>query len=161
LKWPEQERVFRMIPGLENAKFSRLGQMHRNTFINSPSLLHPTLQFRTREDLFFAGQITGVEGYTGNIATGLLAGLNAANWLTGKPLWTLPNSTMIGALCHYVTHAEPKYFQPMKANFDLLPKFADLIKDKQKRKLAYVNRALHDLEQYAAEHGFAILSPTN
>lgn len=161
LKWPEQERVFRMIPGLENAKFSRLGQMHRNTFINSPYLLHPTLQFKTRHDLFFAGQITGVEGYAGNIATGLLAGINAANLLNDKPLWTLPNTTMIGSLCHYVTHAEPKYFQPMKANFDLLPKFEEHIKDKQKRKMAYVNRALHDLEQYATEQGFAILSTTN
>lgn len=158
LKWPEQERVFRMIPGLENAKFSRLGQMHRNTFINSPTLLNPTLQFKTRNDLFFAGQITGVEGYAGNIATGLIAGLNIANLLNGKPLWTLPSTTMIGALCHYVTHAESKTFQPMKANFDLLPKFDDHIKDKQKRKMAYVNRALQDLDHYAFERDFLLMS---
>lgn len=163
LKWPEQERVFRMIPGLENAKFTRLGQMHRNTFINSPTLLNPSLQFKTRADLFFAGQITGVEGYAGNIATGLLAGINAANLLNGRPLWELPNTTMIGALCYYVTHAEAKTFQPMKANFDLLPKFEETIKDKQKRKLAYVNRALQALETHLAEHGFITpsLHPTN
>jgi methylenetetrahydrofolate--tRNA-(uracil-5-)-methyltransferase len=124
--------------------------MHRNTFINSPTLLRPTLQFKTRDDLFFAGQITGVEGYVGNIATGLLAGINAANWLQGRPLWTLPVTTMLGALCHYVTRAEPKSFQPMKANFDLLPKFGENIRDKQKRKQAYANRGLADLDAFLA-----------
>ncbi|MBE0672700.1 MAG: methylenetetrahydrofolate--tRNA-(uracil(54)-C(5))-methyltransferase (FADH(2)-oxidizing) TrmFO [Anaerolineales bacterium] len=121
LKFPEQRRVLRMIPGLEHAEFERYGQMHRNTFIASPKLLRPTLQHITRDDLFFAGQITGVEGYMGNIATGLLAGLNAARLLTGQPLLSLPNETMLGALCHYVTHASLKDFQPMKANFGILP----------------------------------------
>lgn len=151
LRWPEQRRVFRMIPGLEEARFVRLGQMHRNTFINSPVLLRPTMQFHTRDELFFAGQITGVEGYVGNIGTGLLAGINAANLLQGKPLWILPPTTMMGALCHYVTHAEPQTFQPMKANFDLVPKFENRIKGRQKRRNAYVERALHDLEQFLAE----------
>lgn len=121
LKFPEQRKVLRMIPGLENAEFERYGQMHRNTFIASPKLLRPTLQHITRDDLFFAGQITGVEGYMGNIATGLLAGINAANLLNQKPLLTLPQETMLGALCHYVTHADLKDFQPMKANFGILP----------------------------------------
>jgi methylenetetrahydrofolate--tRNA-(uracil-5-)-methyltransferase len=116
LKWGDQERVLRMIPGLEEAEFIRMGQMHRNTFINSPSLLQPTMQYRHRADLFFAGQIVGVEGYVGNMGTGLLAGINAARLLNNEPLLTLPQTTMLGALCHYVTHASPKDFQPMKAN---------------------------------------------
>ena len=121
LKFPEQKRVLRMIPGLENAEFVRYGQMHRNTFIASPKLLRPTLQFIDRDDLFFAGQITGVEGYVGNMATGLLAGINAARLQHGQELFTLPQTTMLGALCHYVTHADLKDFQPMKANFGILP----------------------------------------
>jgi len=121
LRYPEQRQVFRMIPGLEQAQFARYGQMHRNTFLNSPRLLLPTLQFRGRPDLFFAGQLTGVEGYLGNIATGLLAGLNAARWVRGEEPWALPRETMLGALCHYVSHASPETFQPMKANLGILP----------------------------------------
>ncbi|NTW08918.1 MAG: methylenetetrahydrofolate--tRNA-(uracil(54)-C(5))-methyltransferase (FADH(2)-oxidizing) TrmFO, partial [Anaerolineaceae bacterium] len=121
LKFPEQKRVFRLIPGLEQAEFERYGQMHRNTFIASPKLLHPTLQCRTREDLFFAGQITGVEGYMGNIATGLLAGINISRFLKNKDLLLFPQETMLGSLCHYITHASLKDFQPMKANFGILP----------------------------------------
>jgi methylenetetrahydrofolate--tRNA-(uracil-5-)-methyltransferase len=121
LKFPEQQRVFGMIPGLAHAEYLRFGQMHRNTFVNAPRLLHPTLQWRERESLFLAGQITGVEGYAGNIATGLLAGINAARHLNGRPLWELPHETMLGALCHYVTSSPPKDFQPMKANFGILP----------------------------------------
>lgn len=156
LRWPEQQRVFRLIPGLENARFARLGQMHRNTFINAPTLLRPTLQFHNRDDLFFAGQITGVEGYAGNIGTGLLAGINAANYLNSKPLWTLPLTTMMGALCHYVTHADPKTFQPMKANFDLVPKLDEDLKGRQQRRQGYAERALHDLDQFLLEQGFEI-----
>jgi methylenetetrahydrofolate--tRNA-(uracil-5-)-methyltransferase len=152
LKWPEQKRVFQMIPGLENARFVRYGQMHRNTFLNAPTLLRPTLQFHDRDDLFFAGQITGVEGYAGNIGTGLIAGVNAANLLQNKPLWTLPGTTMMGALCWYVTHAEPKSFQPMKANFDLVPKFEKKIKDKRKRKQAYADRSLDELAVFLRSH---------
>jgi methylenetetrahydrofolate--tRNA-(uracil-5-)-methyltransferase len=121
LKFGEQRRVLRMIPGLERAEFARYGQMHRNTFMNSPQLLQPTLQFRGRNDLFFAGQITGVEGYMGNIATGLLAGVNAARLADGQEPLELPKVTMLGALCRYITHAESKSFQPMKANFGIMP----------------------------------------
>ena len=148
LKFPEQKRVFRLIPGLENAEFMRYGQMHRNTFIASPKLLRPTLQHRQRDDLFFAGQITGVEGYMGNIATGLLAGWNAARlYHTEEPI-TLPQTTMLGALCHYVTHADLKDFQPMKANFGILPALAFTAKvGKRERGTAYAERALMDLQQ--------------
>lgn len=153
LKWPEQRRIFRMIPGLEEAKFARLGQMHRNTFLNAPALLRPTLQFHNRDDLFIAGQLTGVEGYAGNIGTGLLAGMNAANLLNEQALWELPQTTMLGALCYYVTHAEPKNFQPMKANFDLVPKIEPHIRDKRKRKQAYADRSLDDLNAFLKAQG--------
>jgi methylenetetrahydrofolate--tRNA-(uracil-5-)-methyltransferase len=146
LKFPEQKRVLRMIPGLENAEFMRYGQMHRNTFIASPKLLRPTLQHTTRDDLFFAGQITGVEGYMGNIATGLLAGINAARVLNHESPLTLPHTTMLGALCHYVTHADLKDFQPMKANFGILPPMDFTSKiGKRERGQAYAERALTDL----------------
>lgn len=147
LKYPEQKRVFRLIPGLESAEFMRYGQMHRNTFIASPKLLRPTLQHITRDDLFFAGQITGVEGYMGNIATGLLAGLNAARLYHHEEPITLPQTTMLGALCHYVTHADLKDFQPMKANFGILPALDNTIKvGKRERGKAYAERALGDLQ---------------
>lgn len=147
LRWGEQKRVFQMIPGLEQAEFMRYGMMHRNTYINSPMLLHPTLQFRTRPDLFFAGQIIGVEGYVGNAATGLLASINAARYQRGQEPVVLPPTTMLGALCHYVTHAEPKDFQPMKANFGLMPPLDKKIRHKSARYQAYAERALRDLEQ--------------
>jgi methylenetetrahydrofolate--tRNA-(uracil-5-)-methyltransferase len=146
LRWGEQERVLRLIPGLEQAEFMRMGQMHRNTFINAPALLLPTLQFRRRADLFFAGQITGIEGYVGNIGTGLLAGINAARALRGEPLLTLPPTTMLGALCHYVTHAAPQDFQPMKANFGILPALDSPPRGKRERGAAYAVRALADLD---------------
>lgn len=145
LTYPAQERVFRMIPGLEKAEFVRYGQMHRNTFIASPRVLLPTLQTRQRPDLFFAGQITGVEGYLGNIATGLLAGWNAARWKQGQPLLTFPPTTMLGALCHYITHAAMKDFQPMKANFGLLPPLGSSLRGKRARAVAYAERARRDL----------------
>jgi methylenetetrahydrofolate--tRNA-(uracil-5-)-methyltransferase len=146
LKFPEQRRVLRLIPGMENAEFLRYGQMHRNTFIASPKLLHPTLQHIERDDLFFAGQITGVEGYMGNIATGLLAGINAARLHHHENLITLPSTTMLGALCHYVTHADLKDFQPMKANFGILPPLETASKiGKRERGQAYAERALADL----------------
>lgn len=110
IRWGEQETVLRLIPGLENAEFVRMGQMHRNTFINSPSLLHASLQFKIRPQLFFAGQITGVEGYMGNVATGLLAGLNMTRWLNNQPLLTLPPTTMLGALCRYITEQNRSIF---------------------------------------------------
>jgi methylenetetrahydrofolate--tRNA-(uracil-5-)-methyltransferase len=145
LKFPEQRRVLRLIPGLENAEFLRYGQMHRNTFIASPKLLRPTLQHITRDDLFFAGQITGVEGYMGNIATGLLAGINAARLHQQEEPITLPPTSMLGALCHYVTHADLKDFQPMKANFGILPSLETRIAKRERGK-AYAERALRDLQ---------------
>ncbi len=145
LKWGEQRRIFRMIPGLEAAEFMRYGMMHRNTYINAPTLLRPTLQWHDRDDLFFAGQITGVEGYVGNAATGLLAGINAARLLRGEAPVRLPKTTMLGALCYYVTHAEPKDFQPMKANFGLMPPFEKKIRNKRARYQAYAERSEQDL----------------
>lgn len=159
LTFPEQKRVFRMIPGLQNAEFVRYGQMHRNTFIASPLLLHPTLQTRQRETLFFAGQITGVEGYMGNIATGLLAGINAARLAEGQPPFTLPRTTMLGALCHYVTHASMKDFQPMKANFGILPELSEAVKGKRARAQAHVERSLRDLGIFFEEWG--VKTPIN
>ncbi len=151
LKFPEQKRVLRMIPGLENAEFERYGQMHRNTFIASPKLLRPTLQHITRDDLFFAGQITGVEGYMGNIATGLLAGINITRILQNKTPLTLPRETMLGSLCHYITNASLKDFQPMKANFGILPNLY-LTKriGKREKGAAYAERANLHLQQYLA-----------
>ena len=149
LRFPEQRRVLRMIPGLENAEFERYGQMHRNTFIASPKLLRPTLQHISRDDLFFAGQLTGVEGYMGNIATGLLAGINMAILVHGKPPLELPHETMLGALCHYITHADLKDFQPMKANFGILPELGLGKKVSKKEKgQAYADRAMSMLDEY-------------
>jgi methylenetetrahydrofolate--tRNA-(uracil-5-)-methyltransferase len=148
LTFQEQDRVLRMIPGLEQAEFTRYGQMHRNTYINSPALLSPTLQTHSREDLFFAGQITGVEGYVGNIASGLLAGLNASRWLKRQETLTFPQETMIGALHHYITTANPVGFQPMKANFGLLPPLPQIPQSKQERGYCYAKRALAALSTF-------------
>jgi len=152
LKFHEQKRILRTIPGLENAEFERMGQMHRNTFIASPKILRPTLQHITRDDLFFAGQITGVEGYMGNIATGLLAGLNAARLIGGKTLLTLPHETMLGALCHYITHSDLKDFQPMKANFGILPALVlEKRTGKRERGQLYADRAANVLKEYTSK----------
>jgi methylenetetrahydrofolate--tRNA-(uracil-5-)-methyltransferase len=154
LRWGEQRRVFRMIPGLEQADFMRYGMMHRNTYINSPALLHPTMQYRRRADLFFAGQIVGAEGYMGNAATGLVAGLSAARLLRGGHPIIFPVHTMIGALCHYVTHAEAKSFQPMKANFGLLA-LPEQRMSKAERYAYYRRRALDAMRRFARERGLA------
>jgi methylenetetrahydrofolate--tRNA-(uracil-5-)-methyltransferase len=151
LRWGDQERVLRLIPGLKDAEFVRMGQMHRNTFINSPALLYPTMQSRQRDDLFFAGQITGVEGYVGNIATGLIAGINISRYLSGYELITLPNTTMLGALCHYITHADSKAFQPMKANFGILRELPEPIRDKRQRAAAFAARSAQDLQRVLVE----------
>jgi methylenetetrahydrofolate--tRNA-(uracil-5-)-methyltransferase len=146
LKYAEQKRVLRMVPGMEHAEFMRYGQMHRNTFITSPKLLRPTLQHRERDELLFAGQITGVEGYMGNIATGLLAGINASRLFQYEEPIILPETTMLGALCHYVTHADLKDFQPMKANFGILPPLETTERTgKRERGKAYAERAIGDL----------------
>lgn len=159
IKWGQQEAVLRLIPGLEHAEFIRMGQMHRNTFINSPTLLRPSMQFRGRDDLYFAGQITGVEGYVGNIATGLVAAVNLARGLKGQAEWVLPQTTMLGALCHYVSHAEPEHFQPMKANFGILPELPSRVRNKRDRYGAYAQRALHDLEESVAATDEITLHP--
>lgn len=152
LKWGAQRKVLRLIPGLEQAEFMRYGMMHRNTYINGPRLLHPTMQYRSRADLFFAGQITGVEGYMGNAASGLVAGINAARLLLGEQPLIWPTTTMLGALCHYVTHAEAKTFQPMKANFGLLPPSQTKM-GKAERYRWYSQRALTDMRRFTRDRG--------
>jgi methylenetetrahydrofolate--tRNA-(uracil-5-)-methyltransferase len=156
LKWSEQERIFRSIPGLGQAEFIRFGQMHRNTFINSPRLLTPALEFRTRQGLFFAGQITGTEGYVGSAASGLVAGINAARRIQGQEPIYFPRTTMLGTLCHYVSAADPDSFQPMKANFGLIPRLDPPVRNKQARYQAYARRALADMERFIEVH----LAPT-
>lgn len=145
LRWGEQKHVLRMIPGLENAEFMRYGQMHRNTFINSPTLLDETLRYRGIRPLWFAGQVTGTEGYVGSAMGGLVAGLNAVRFLRNQPPLIFPQTTMIGALLHYISHADPKDFQPMKANFGLMPPLEKRVRRKQERYQAYARRALADL----------------
>jgi methylenetetrahydrofolate--tRNA-(uracil-5-)-methyltransferase len=146
LRYGEQERVFRLIPGLEQAEFVRYGHMHRNTFVNAPLLLDATMGFRARAGLFFAGQITGVEGYVGSVGSGWVAGVNAARLALGEEPLVLPGTTMLGALCHYVSRADPETFQPMKANFGLLPSLSPPVRNKRKRYQAYAARAMENLQ---------------
>jgi len=156
LTYTEQNRIFRMIPGLEKADFVRYGQMHRNTFLAAPIMLLPTLQHRRRADLFFAGQLTGVEGYMGNIATGLLAGINAAHLLHEEETIVFPESTMLGALCHYITHASMEDFQPMKANFGILPPLSSIKRmDKRERARLFMERARNDMEVFLSKSRFS------
>ena len=152
LKYGEQKRVLRKIPGLEHADFLRYGSMHRNTYVNGPALLRPTLQYRDREDLFFAGQLAGLEGYAGNVSGGWLAGVNAARLTHGLPPVALPQETMFGALIHYITHAEVKGFQPMKANFGLVPPLKDRVRGKRARGEVRAQRALDTLATWIEEH---------
>jgi methylenetetrahydrofolate--tRNA-(uracil-5-)-methyltransferase len=137
-----------LIPGLENAEFVRFGQMHRNTYINSPELLNDTLQTRLRPDLFFAGQITGIEGYIGNIASGLLAGINAARFVKGQTPVEFPLDTMIGSLHHYIANANPERFQPMKANMGLLPPLEIMRRNKQEKGFIHAKRSLRSLKDF-------------
>jgi methylenetetrahydrofolate--tRNA-(uracil-5-)-methyltransferase len=154
LTFLEQARVFRLIPGLENAKFERYGQMHRNTFILSPKILDETLACKKQHGLFVAGQLAGIEGYAGNIASGLVAGMNAARYLKSTPPLIFPKTTMVGALIHYISHAEIKNFQPMKAMFGLLPNLTDKKRySKSERYSLYVQRALGDLEAFLKAMG--------
>lgn len=141
IRWKRQKEILRLIPGLEKAEFIRMGQMHRNTYLNAPALLHATMQFRQNPNLYFAGQITGIEGYVGNTATGYIAALNLSRQLNGLREWTPPQETMLGALCHYVTNSPPNDFQPMKANLGILPPLPVKIKSKAQRRLAYAERA--------------------
>lgn len=147
LKWGEQKRVFQMIPGLENAEFVRYGVMHRNSFMNSPELLLPTYQSKKDEKIFFAGQMTGVEGYVESAASGLIAGINAARLAKNEELIEFPRETAIGSMAYYITHAEGKHFQPMNANFGLLPELPERIKDKKLRYETLANRALRALDE--------------
>lgn len=147
LKWREQKRVFSMIPGLENAEFVRYGVMHRNTYINSPVLLKPTYQCKLKEDLFFAGQLTGVEGYVESAASGLVAGINAALLIKGHQPVVWPVETAHGALAHYITSTDARHFQPMNINFGLFPPLKERVRDKKKRSAMYTYRALEKLKQ--------------
>ena len=148
LKWGEQKRVLRMIPGLENAEFVRFGVMHRNTFLEAPQLLDPTLQFRERPTLLAAGQITGTEGYAAAVAGGWLAGTNAARLAKGEAPINLPATSMMGALTHFIAEAPSSKFQPMPPNFGLLPELTERIRDKRRRYGAYRDRALADLAPF-------------
>jgi methylenetetrahydrofolate--tRNA-(uracil-5-)-methyltransferase len=153
LKYPDQKRVFRMIPGLEKAEFLRYGQIHRNTYINAPSLLDPTLQLRSDRRVFFAGQISGVEGYVESIATGMMAGRLAAAMALGEAPVAFPRATALGSLCHYISGADAKGYQPANITFDLLPKLADAEarkwkRDKKARHAEVCRLALAALEEY-------------
>jgi methylenetetrahydrofolate--tRNA-(uracil-5-)-methyltransferase len=158
VKWGAQAEILRMIPGLQDAEFVRLGQMHRNTFINSPTLLHATLQFKGREDLFFAGQITGTEGYVGSALGGLLAGINMARLMADEPLMQMPRASMSGALFHYITHAAADDFQPMKANMGLLPPLPQRVRNKLQRYAAYAQQAKKEVESYLKRMEFTPVS---
>jgi methylenetetrahydrofolate--tRNA-(uracil-5-)-methyltransferase len=155
LTYPEQRRVFRMIPGLEQAEFLRFGSLHRNTFINSPRLLHNTLQMRTREHVFFAGQIVGVEGYTESAAMGGLAGINAVRHLFGLSLVTPPPTTAHGCLLHYITTCAPNHFQPININYGLFPPLPTRIRDKEQKRRLIGERAVKDLEAWKTQSGLS------
>jgi methylenetetrahydrofolate--tRNA-(uracil-5-)-methyltransferase len=155
LRFGEQARVFRMIPGLEQAQFIRLGQIHRNTFINSPRLLRPTLQTRKDPKIFFAGQISGVEGYVECIATGLIAGINATRLASSQPLLAAPRASAIGSLIHYLVSADPDGFQPENINFGIMPAaeippHAKTKMGKKARRAIQVKRALEELSTFAS-----------
>ncbi|MCS6861985.1 MAG: methylenetetrahydrofolate--tRNA-(uracil(54)-C(5))-methyltransferase (FADH(2)-oxidizing) TrmFO [Abditibacteriales bacterium] len=148
LKWGDQARVFRLIPGLEEAEFLRYGMIHRNTFVNAPRVLLPTYQLKSRPGVFLAGQLTGTEGYTESAAGGLIAGINAARLVHGEKPLVFPPETMMGALAKYITTADPTSFQPMNANFGLLPPLPQPIRDRQRRNEAFSARALRVMKEF-------------
>jgi methylenetetrahydrofolate--tRNA-(uracil-5-)-methyltransferase len=148
LKFGEQARVLRLIPGLENARFLRYGQIHRNTYINAPTLLRESLQMKSHPRIFFAGQICGVEGYVESIATGLLAGMHAAALISGAEIAPAPRASAFGSLTHYVTHADPKNFQPANITFDLLPPLEKKIRDRKERHRMQCELALRDFDRW-------------
>jgi len=156
LTYPEQRRVFRLIPGLEQAEFLRCGSIHRNTFINVPILLKDTLQLKKQSNIFFAGQLVGVEGYVEAAASGGLAGLNAARLLAKQDLLTPPPTTAHGALLQYITTCEPKYFQPINTNFGLFPPLDTPIRDKQKKRQAIQERALSEFQSWTTQSGLSL-----
>ncbi|WP_420030488.1 FADH(2)-oxidizing methylenetetrahydrofolate--tRNA-(uracil(54)-C(5))-methyltransferase TrmFO [Paenibacillus lautus] len=152
LKWGEQKRIISMIPGLENAEIVRYGVMHRNTFVNSPKLLEQTYQVKIRPNLYLAGQITGVEGYVESAASGLIAGINAARAAQGREGIVFPQESTIGSMAYYITHADPDNFQPMNANFGLLPGLEKRIRNKKEKNEALANRALDGVRVFISEH---------
>lgn len=156
LKWGEQARVLRMIPGLEQAEFVRFGMVHRNTYINAPTALQHTWQSRLRPDLFFAGQLSGVEGYVESAASGLLAGINAARLVRGLAPVPAPRTTAIGALAHYVSHAAAAGYQPTNITFGIMAGLDSPPRDRARRKQLIAERALADLEQWAGETGLRV-----
>lgn len=149
LKWGEQKRLLPMIPGLENVSIVRYGVMHRNSYLCAPKVLRPTYQHVQRDDLFFAGQLCGVEGYVESAASGLLAGMNMANLMREKAVVELPNTCVIGSMAHYITHASERYFQPMNANFGIM-RLLEKVKKKE-RKEAFANQALSVIDTYKKE----------
>jgi len=149
LRIPEQQRVFRLIPGLGHAEFLRFGSIHRNSYVNAPQALTPHLSAKDDARLLFAGQLTGVEGYTESAATGLLAGINLARLLEGEEPLVPPPTTMLGALYRYLREADPAHFQPMNANFGLVDPLATPVKDKQKKKEALAERAMAEIGRFA------------
>ena len=151
LKWPEQKRIFRMIPGLENAEFIRFGMIHRNTYINSPKTLAPTFEARSRPGLFFAGQMSGVEGYVESAASGILAGIGAAARARGEEPRAFPAETAVGALGRYISGSDPKHYQPTNIAFGLFPELAETIRDKQRRRRALSERALVSLGAFLGQ----------
>ena len=150
IKWGDQARVLRLIPGLEQAEFVRFGMVHRNTYVNGPTVLAETWQVRARPSLFFAGQMSGVEGYVESAASGLVAGLNAAALASGDPVSAPPRTTAIGALSYYVSHANPAHYEPSNITFGIMPPIENPPRDKMRRKLALADRALADLEDWMA-----------
>lgn len=152
LKWGEQKRIISMIPGLEDAEIVRYGVMHRNTFVNSPKLLEQTYQVKTRPNLYLAGQMTGVEGYVESAASGLIAGINAARAAQGRAGIVFPQESTIGSMAYYITHADPDNFQPMNANFGLLPGLEKRIRNKKEKNEALANRALDGVRVFISEH---------
>ena len=155
LTYPEQRRVFRMIPGLEKAEFLRYGSVHRNTFINAPALMRSTLQAKVNGAIFFAGQLTGVEGYLDSAATGLIAGINAVRGLEGRPLVTPPETTAHGSLITHITQGDPRHFQPMNTNFGLFPPLPMKVREKEQKRRMIGERALQDLETWMTQYSIS------
>jgi methylenetetrahydrofolate--tRNA-(uracil-5-)-methyltransferase len=159
LKWGEQKRVFQMIPGLAEAEFVRMGMIHRNTYVNAPSTLEPTFETRKRSGLFFAGQMSGVEGYVESAASGLLAGVGAAFRARGEEPVAFPEDTALGALGRYIARSDPKHYQPTNIAFGLLPELAQRVRDKARRRMALAERALGSLERFQSRLGALESSP--
>ena len=157
LRIPEQQRVFRMIPGLAGAEFLRFGSIHRNSYLNSPGALSPHLALRDSPTTLFAGQVTGVEGYTESTATGILAAINLARQLDGEDVVIPPPTTMLGALYRYLREADPQHFQPMNANFGLMDELPERVKDKRRKRELLAERALAELERWKEDVGVGMV----